>query len=139
MTIDRRAVRIVAAWAVLWALVVACGTGEGGGIGAAPAPTGPAVPVDACAVQDAYQSNEVAARQSYPQGQHVLVSGTVDNVGVMFGTTTVHPRPCIFAMINLADDQTAAAAALQPGQAFSADCTTGNYGLGIAFDNCRLQ
>lgn len=133
---------------VLGALISACcfgGAGSGGGGGgsapfaSAPAvPAGPAVEVNACVVQDAYQANEIAAQQQYPRGTHMIVSGVVDNVAQTFGQMVVHPQRCMFAMVQLANDQTSAAAALRPGQPFRADCTMGNFVLGASFDGCRL-
>ena len=102
------------------------------------APPPPAVEVAACEVDSAYRANELAGQQQYPRGMRVLVSGTVDNVAQHWGTATVHPRRCMFAMVNLADDQAAAAAALRPGQRFQAECAVGSYLVSIAFDECRL-
>lgn len=113
-------------------------SGGGGGVAAAPVPLGPAVPVNACDVDDAYRANEIAAGQQYPEGAHVLVSGNVDRVSQNFGTMAISPARCIFAHVALADDQAAAAAALHPGDPFHADCVIGHFVMGAYFENCRL-
>lgn len=94
--------------------------------------------VTACEVQDAYAANELAGAARYPEGTHMIVSGRVDNVAQTFGTTIIHPRRCMFAMVRLADDQTAAAAALARGDSFRAECVMGSFVLAASFDDCRL-
>lgn len=149
---NRKTIRLAISWIVLGALCAACGVGDpssspsssgaNGAAGFAPSapaePPAPAVEVSACAVQSAYQRNEIAALQEYPTGQRVIVTGRVRSVAVSLGTMIVHPAPCLGCSVRLADDQAAAAGALSRGQAFRASCTTGNFFVGISFDDCRL-
>lgn len=94
--------------------------------------------VTACAVQNAYQANEIAADARYPEGRRMLVTGRVDSVAETWGTMVIHPRSCMFAMIQLADDQRAVAATLTRGDSFRADCTMGHYTMAAVWDDCRL-
>lgn len=117
----------------------------GGSAGVAPSipgvpapPPPPAIEVTACEVQDAYADNEIGGANRFPSGTHMIVSGRVDRVAQTFGTMIIHPRVCIFAMVNLADDQAAAAGLLHPGDSFRADCVMGNYVMAASFDDCRL-
>lgn len=66
------------------------------------------------------------------------MSGSVQAVSQTFGQMSIQPRRCFLAHIVLNDDQAAAAAALHPGDAFSADCTIGHYIMGARFEDCRL-
>ncbi len=104
----------------------------------APVPAGPAIETSACAVQDSYQENEVAAAQTYPPGAHIIVTGVVDSVGVSLGDTIIHPRRCMFAMVRLREGQQSIAATLRPGDRFRADCTMGTYVLAASFDDCTV-
>jgi hypothetical protein len=103
-----------------------------------PTPPAPAIEATVCQVQDAYQTNEVAAAQAYPPGAHIIVTGTVDNVATSWGDVIVHPRRCMFAMVRLAAGQESIAASLSPGTRFTADCTMGNFVLAASFDDCRI-
>jgi hypothetical protein len=136
-----RRLRILVACAVLLVPILACGSsggggGGGGGGGSAAAPSGPPVEVDPCAVQRAYQQNEVSAQQEYPEGQNVIVAGNVDRVAVTFGNTYVYFRACSLVGVQLQANQQQAAGQLSPGQPFRAQCRTGGYMMTVSFDDC---
>ncbi len=94
--------------------------------------------VVACQVQDAYQRNEIAADERYPEGRRMIVTGRVDRVSETFGTMVVHPRGCFLASIRLADDQRGVAGSLSRGDSFEADCTMGRFIMGATWDDCRI-
>lgn len=99
-----------------------------------------ALPMEAtaCEVQRAYQANEIAADRQFPEGRRMIVTGRVDSIAETWGTMVIHPRSCMFAMIQLADDQRAVAASLTRGDSFRADCTMGHYTIGAVWDDCRI-
>ena len=131
------------AWIPLALLCAACCFGGPAGTGgplAPAAPLGPPIEVpNVCAIETAYQANEVAATSTYPTGALMNVSGIVDSVQLSMGDTIIHPRGgCMFMSLALAPTETGRAGTLSPGTPFRMQCTMGTYFMSVRLEACRF-
>jgi hypothetical protein len=132
---------------IIWlALVLGCKLPENkqgsSGSSSSPSPSASPITVTALALATAYDENEVAADDRY-NGKVVLVTGTVESIDTVLGSTSVTLKGKEMSIVSVQcfvdDSQKSAVARLRKGGSATVQGTVDGKSLNVELKDCVVK